>query len=756
MLSIYGSFTVPGVPDAVIYRDDEDPKKFYMLAGQPRILRSDPRVPTSQPMLDFIAYVRDLDLHGTDGDTERALLQMTVGLEISPADQQTIRTHLRAKIADEAASGYRFLGVPVRLAEPELSYPPLMIEGLALATSFGPDLAVAQQISSPALGNGVNAASFSWELGQSGARVLRQALDQGALPVQVRYDGLKIVGRIPAVTIRIHGERSDVVREVRQHAVQRNFQFAGGLIVQKLVWYPPPGLQTIRETIQSLTVEIDDSDFRDADPADNLSEELEKMALAVLENTIMPSLFEPAIPAEEETDDDAGNGWWLPNETSTVTGRIDLTMTRRDTVQVEHGANGLVASHLTVAEAKAAVRVADANLANVPVEKLTVIANVNFLVDPILVVRVLIDYDQVDDRMGRRVRTQEQISFQQGDGPIVFKFPMATDRDGAAKTDYRYQTVVNFKGSDRVVEFPPAGGWITTRGGYLVISYAQLGQVKVDLLLAAMPPDIASVDVTLGYPDTTLPGAVQTISLSAQTPTASYLVTTNGTDPIRPYSVMRRFRLTDGSTIDIPAEQSSTAIYTVTSPFELTSVTTFVGRGSFGTEIAEILVTPVYEDPTHALVDRATIRITPTARSAEWRVRQVDKDLRAFTYAVRILRVDGSDSHQTATGLLGDVITVGDTGAGALEVLVDAEQVDWMKFTRVLVTLSYDDPANGISLRKPLMFSDSGVKMQTWAPLIADSARRSFRYAVRRLGRVAGDDVTEPEVTTDDSFVILR
>ena len=88
MLSLYGSFTVPGVPDVVIYRDDETPRKFYMVAGKPRILRSDPRDPASRPMLDLIAYVRDLDrVNPATEDVERGMLQMTVGLEVSQADQ---------------------------------------------------------------------------------------------------------------------------------------------------------------------------------------------------------------------------------------------------------------------------------------------------------------------------------------------------------------------------------------------------------------------------------------------------------------------------------------------------------------------------------------------------------------------------------------------------------------------------------------------------------------------------------------------
>lgn len=756
MLSLYGSFTVPDVPDVVIYRDDENARKFYMVSGKPQILRSDPRDPASRPMIDLIAYTRDHSQPTpASDDVERGLMQMTVGLEIAQADQDRIRAHLRRRLTDEVTRGFRFLGILLRLGEPELGYAPQFIGGTATATTFGAELQIAAQGTCPILATGINSASFSYQLTQSGARLMRQTMEQGALPIQVRYEGLMMIARIPAVTIRIRGDRREFLEEARQHAFLRQHVTFGGLIVHRLVWYAPPSLSSFRDTHHSLTIEIDDGDFRDADPSDDLTQELEKMALTILQNNILPSFFERAIPAEDETDDEAGRGYWF-RETTEVTGSVDVTISRRDVVQVEHGANAILATDLTPAQAAGAIRYASLSQPNIPVMTLTVVPNLNFAIDPILLVNVFIDYDEFDDIKNQRVRVQRQVRLSRDDGPQQFRFDLAMGPDRAAKTGYRYRTVVHFTGTMVTAEHPPAGGWNQGTGELLVISYAQLGQVKVDLLLAPMPPEVASVEVTLTYPDPTARGAVKTISLSPASPTGSWLVSLPAGGAIRPYRVERTYRMADGSTLTLPPEENAAETLTITSPFEARVLTTFVGRGNFDTDVQAIIVTAVYADAAHDLTERITLTLDGSRRTETWTVRQVDKDLVRFDYQVRVLRRNGSETTASHAGTLGGTITVGPTGSDAVEVIVDAEMVDWARFARVMVTLEYEDPAHGISLRKPLLFSDTGHLVQSWSWLVADPARRAFRYTVRRVGRSAADDLIEPPVETDDPFVVLR
>ncbi|MFT4150800.1 MAG: hypothetical protein QM656_11450 [Paracoccaceae bacterium] len=757
MLSVYGSITVPDVPDVVVYRDDEDPRRFYMLSGKPRILRSDPRDPASPPILDLLAYVKDLGTlpPGGDPEVERGLLSMTVGLEISQSDQQKIRSYLRGLLAQEQVHGYRFLGILVRPGEPVLSYPPHFVAGTASATTFDETLQITAQGQSPAMGSGVNSASFGYQLTQAGARVIRQAMEAGGLPVLVRYEGLKFVARIPALTIRIHGDRREFLSQTRSRAVRRQFTLHAGIVVVRWVWYPPPTLSVFRDEYQSLKIEIDDGDFRDADPSDDLSKKLEEMAMTILQNNILPTFFERAIPTEEEGDDEKGKGYWLPDQQTTVEGKVDVTISRRDTVQITHAANGVL-SGLSPDDTRAAIRLADANAPNIPFQWVTVVPNLNFAVDPIQSVVVQVVYDQMDEITGQRLRHVKEVAFLKDEGPVRFGFRLAQAADGTAKGEYGFRTRVTFRGSMATVEHPPGGGLTTRTGEYLVVSYAQMGQVKVDLVLAPMPPEVASVDVTLAYPDPGVQGAVQTISLSRDRPTASWLINVGSDGPPAPYTVTRLFRMGDGSALTLPPVQATGQVYTVTSPFEALTETTFVARGLGTQGVEAIFVTALYRDPAHDLLERETMVLDAGRRTAPWTVHQVDKDLTEFSYEVRVTHANGSDSVSTHTGTLGAVVPVGPSGSDAIEVVVDAGLADWARFARIMVMLEYSDPDNGVLLRKTMIFSETGPQTDTWTALIADPARRRFRYTVRRVGRAAADDQSEPPVDTDDPLVVLR
>ena len=205
-------------------------------------------------------------------------MQMSVGLEVSPEDQARIRDHLRTVVRDEAARGYRFLALPVASREPELSYAPLFLGGTGKATTFDPSLQIAARGEAPISTTGMNVATFAYNLTESGARLMKQSLEQRTLPIFVSYEGLKLVARIPSVTIRIHGNRSEFVREVQEHMVALPY-LIGGMAVTRMCWFMPVTMDGFRNTYQHLKVEVDDGDFREADPDDDVGGLLEGMAL---------------------------------------------------------------------------------------------------------------------------------------------------------------------------------------------------------------------------------------------------------------------------------------------------------------------------------------------------------------------------------------------------------------------------------------------------------------------------------------------
>src|SRR5688572_11962820 len=110
MLSLYGSFKVPGVDSVMIYRDDEDAHQFYMVPTRPSIARDE----DGDPLFTFILYARDIDrLAPDEREIERGYLALSTRVAVSKEEEQKIRQHLRNMLNGELTRGLRFLMQPV-------------------------------------------------------------------------------------------------------------------------------------------------------------------------------------------------------------------------------------------------------------------------------------------------------------------------------------------------------------------------------------------------------------------------------------------------------------------------------------------------------------------------------------------------------------------------------------------------------------------------------------------------------------------
>ena len=135
-------------------------------------------------------------------------------------------------------------------------------------------------------------------LNQDGAELFRGSIEKGLIPAIIKYD-LKFLARIPALTIHIHGDRSEFFKEVRQY-VTRTYSTSYGwgwwgwhhYRHRTTTWQEFAGMKKFRETFHSLTIDIDDTDFRTGEEGEDLSEKLEELAFRILENNILPSFGE--------------------------------------------------------------------------------------------------------------------------------------------------------------------------------------------------------------------------------------------------------------------------------------------------------------------------------------------------------------------------------------------------------------------------------------------------------------------------------
>lgn len=747
MLSLYGSLKVPDVERVTLFRDDEKPHKFYMITDKPSILTAS----DGTPLLDFISYARNPDVvlanleEGEEiTDLERGHMQVTIGLKVSEEDQTKIRTFLKARLKDEAARRYRFLNTPVAITEPELTYPPFFVGGSAHVNTFNDALQHSATGTADPAKSGVCSASFSYDLTQEGSALMLQSLRSDSLPIVARYESMKFAARIPALKITITGNRSDIYKEFQQKLSLRTITLRPGLQIQKRVYFRPPSLSEFRNTFHSIKVTIDDNDFREAngvDPSDDVSQTLESMALDILENTILPSFFEPMLDIEDDDDSEKKSFWWLKNETTSFTGSINLTFTKRDVVLMEHSANGQIGGELTEQQKNEAVRILDLSRTEHEFMKMVIFPNINFETDPVFALQVQVTYDQFDEIENRRIRHQQEAVFQKGTPPARRVFKLARAADGTPKMDYKYSCILTYTSASTVpsVMFPPDGSSVNANAKNLIITYPTLGHIKSQITLGTLPDDVVSATVVVQHKNSSIPGSEQHFELSRDVPSAVYLLNISQFDAEKKYQVTTTFRMKDGGEVTKgPLEYSGESVV-ISSPFEDTLETVFAATGDFTNEISGVSVIARYEDTENSHMETFFHSFAANGEMAQWPVPVVDNEKLDFTYDVTVFNKDGSQSvSEKLEGRLGTLITVGSKARSSLSVIVDPGSVDWARFSHVFVQLEYVPPGGGEIKRHTIRMTE-GFAFEEWKILIDQPDMLTYRRRAIFVGKDPSD-----------------
>lgn len=750
MLNLYGSFKVPGVDHVQIYRDDQDPHQFYMMSERPTIARDD----EGNPLFTFILYARDVDRIAPDDlEVERGYMSLSTQAGVSQADETKIRAHLAQMLNGERGRNYRFLGRQVSRVEPNLGYPPLFTEGTVEFVSFSEN--VEQQnggVGKPSL-IGSNIASFARNLNQTEAEVFRQAVLKGKLPAIVRYD-LKFVATIPAISIHVYGSMSDFYREVKEHVRVTHTRREDGKVVYRKSWLEIGSINEFRSTFRSITIDIDDRDFRDADPSDNTTQQLQDLAFALVKDNIFPMVFkEVAAGASEEQSKDK----WLTEIEKTMTGTVDVWIRKSDAIQKRVGPNAQLAQVLKPAEVEANTIYID--LSNPFFQELDVRvnANVNFAADPVYGLKVFLQYDQQDEQRNVHVKKAKEFLFKSADTTQRFRQIMAKAGDGAPKDTYTYWSQVIYKDTGETIRIPREGA-SETNERELVISYRRLGFVKVNVLLGAMPESVRSATVRLRYPGGTGPSADQSFELTREKPTASFFTYTGHADEAQTYRYQISYTLTDGQRMDLREESGQSETLTVTNPFEQTVSTRFLAQADFSL-VDKIIVDARYRDAAHDFAQDYHAELSGNGDTAAWAFDLRDPHKRDMQYDVIIVYKNGAREEQRGLARqLGETVPVGIGATAALEVSIVADLLDWTKYRLVLVYLDYTDTENRIHEEKNITFKPDGTGTAdaSWKVLLRDKERKGYRYRVRYIGVAASDTHEVTWTDTTDPVLVLE
>ncbi len=783
MLNLFNSFVVPGVPHVTVYHDDQDEHLYYMIPELPRVLRH----PDGTPMFSLIAFARDLSLMREAAaelppeETEGGLLSATFALEVSDQDQAKIREHIQGQQSPMLRFRPIFLGgprvrvAPLHLVRPiKLAYPHWIdgSVGFDIIPGDVPTFVKARAGSEkPSLVNR-NLASFEALLGQEGVRLINSSLKKNWCPGTVRYS-VSFVARIPSLSISITGNARDAYEEVKQHSQITEYYNGNGKV--HIYKYPAvSSLSEMRSMFASLKIDVDVGEFRadaaGAEFAQEVQKQLEQMALELANNYLTNRFcapgFTPGLKAEKIGTDpfahdpnrpagvepQPGNQLWLKDFNQSMEGSIDFKVTSRTNLTVTKHPNSALYELITPEEVERNIIEADLNTPIFHVLDVTVVVNADFERDPIAAVKVMLVYDQTDERTGERKFKAEEFLFDTAKETRRFRTTMARTADGAPKNSYRYRSQIIYKNAVPSQDIRE----VVTNETKLVINYASLSCVNVNAVWGAVPADtVERVLVQFRYPGLTSPSAEKEVQLAPDRPEGSWFTYTEA-NPSREYEYRLSYFLSDGQRLDFPIQQGSSDSLVVNAPFEDRLEATFVPQGSFP-PLSAVVVTVRYQDPDNGLDVTDVHTFRSLAENWSWSIRIVDRSKRGFEYKADLLYSDGTrEEGQFQPGEEGTLF-VGQTARKLLTVQVIGSLLDFATTWRlVIVRLRYADPAHAIEQEQIFQLT-AGNHMQDfrWSIALQDPAARSYSWQVQAFAQdPVNNRVTEPAQTEDPLLVL--
>ncbi len=754
MLNLYESFHVPGIPHVKVYRDDERPHKFYMVSERAGIARDG----SGNPLFTFMLYARDVDRLPEDQlDIANGYLAVTAQAGVSRETEEEIRAYLREMLQKEHRAGRLYLWRPVRYTEPELGYPDLWLDGSVRFRALGPDMVPHEAGSTQPSLIGANTASFSATLSQDGAELFRQALEEELVPAGVWYE-LTFAARIPAVQIRIRGDRGAFYREVRDYVRRRRetvhrYRFLGWTheITRREEWSELASITEFSRTFHHLTIEVDDSTLPGVD--DEMRTRLLNMAFGIVQDNVLPGFFEAALrEVAGEEEGDPGDG--VPVHT-VDTGTLDITINQSTVVEQKVNPSVIFSQALSAEELRA--RTSYLNLDRPYFQELDVHinANVNFDDDPVYGLKVFLEYDHTDEARGERIRRVREFLFRSAEEVARFRVIMARDADGVPRDSYRYWSEISYEDTGETIRVPRTGS-TEADDRQLVISYSRLGFIRVNVLLGTMPESVRAVHVRMRYPDYSAPSAEQSFELSREHPAATFFTYTGKPGEPQSYHYQISYLLADGGRMDLPEQTTRGETLTIRDPFERTATVRFLGQADFAM-VEKIIVDAVYEDAANGLQSTHHAEIAENGEVSAWTLGLRDPGHSEFTYTVTIINRNGSRVEQgRQRAELGGTIPVGPGAVDVLEVTVIGSTADWSRYQLVVVYLKYDDADNDIYETQSLTFRSAADPDESWKVLLRDRKRRSYSYRLRFIGADPGDNRETAWTGTDDTVLIIQ
>ena len=788
MLNLLESVEVDGL---VVFRDDEDIRKFYPLPDQPVIPRDD----RGEPDFLFLRYINDLSETAPGEDDGAGFVQFRTALVMSPDRRTRLLDALRAQLVDEQANGRAPFGQPVTSTEPLLAAPVWTDGTVNLSTFAVSDTGLVRAATSnaPVDLTGDLGAMLAIQLDDSGTEVFWTAFDSRAeqhIPISVQFD-LGYKARVSA-RMEIHAKHAVIHREILQWARPYRMMrfpylryvalpdittFVGGaqLAALQATVAEPIRLcvpqQQVRDSISqtistnTITVKIETDQASSGEDGAKVEAALLAIATDVLTERVIPAMFGGGTrpgAADESAPSATVTLLEVSEDPPAGDSSFDLVLDHAGTVERRIHPNGpvqvLLGSDEQMARCFRTLRLSDRALAATQIIAST--AGVDFVDDGITAVHVFFSYEHTDEADPGKpvVKRQTDGLLTKPEDVVRWRFDLARTADGRHITDYLYKTDVLYSDGNQV-----EGVWRKGTGRSLLVTPAAMGAIKVDLVLTAPATLVESAEVELRYtppdgPDGPTPQLRKTLSLTATDNRQSWMQFTGVVPevaqavapPTYKYRVHYRVR---GVEVVTDWQKTADPLLEIGTPFAKVLTYTLRPQGSFE-GVASVSGDVVYTDERNGYTVTEPFELKTLAESHPVMIGVLPGGPETVTWRARLTRTDGSGANLGPGEAGAGTVWVG-TDVDFLAIKVVPDLVDFAGDVQLaLVELTYADPEHDINQTTTFTFSETAALTQEWK--VARSDRTKNRYDAH-IRYVAYDRTKSSEVQLDqiDDQVLL-
>jgi hypothetical protein len=758
------------VEDMVVFRDDEDPAKFYLLPDKPVISQDDSGVPDFY----FIRY-RGVDATHTEG----GYVQFRTVLTISPERRAKVVAALKTQLTQDQAAGRKPFGQTIASTDPVLADPIWKSGSVSILTmQAGPSglVTVAPDSALPCDLAGALGAAGRLTLSNDGASIFWASFNDyetKKLPILVTYQ-LVYRARVSA-NLTIDADASTVVQQIWKRAQPAPYlydpvlaryvrlafsgQFDRPALEQLRIRYP--GAQAmvvpdvVRSTIQScvtdktITVEIN-TDESGSGTGANVQDALFKLATDLLTNDIVPAIFGTGpngtqaqpLPGANSSSDPSATQQVLPLPDQDVSTHFHIQMTSNSVIDCNVNPTGtlqvLISDPKILANCFKELTLGNDFFSHKHVTVST--ANLNFDADGISAIGVAGRYTQKDDYGNQPPAgaLHPDVTLKSAADTGHWDFALSRDAGGVPKNGYEYTSSVYYSNGAMVTS-----DWQPSSVDSLIVNPTAMGMVRVQLVLTARRDDVRSVSVALTYRKANGEVLSDVVILSPDENRKTWIKNTGDLSLAAPdapapvYGYQFTYDTVAAGKISLPAQTSNADTLEVPTPFPKTLTWNFTPQGSFA-GVAAIHCDFTYDDPVHGYRVTNGFHLDSLAAKRSVLIPIFDGGPEQASWTSYLLLSGASGATSPLPPSQGGPANylLGQKVFPPINVTVMPDLIDFNTDVQVAaVKLTYHDPVTAVDATQDFKFSKTDATQQVWSiPQHAPNLPLAYDLDVRYFG----------------------